>query len=108
MDHRGKNVCAVAVMITVLVLLHAGQASASCYGDCLENCFAAGGERIKCLVKCISKCRKSDESPDLLANRSRNCLRFGDDIDKVENCVNECESGKCRPSTAKHPSRRGH
>ncbi|PIM97067.1 hypothetical protein CDL12_30470 [Handroanthus impetiginosus] len=97
---KGKT----TVFITVLIILCAGQVSASfkkCYGSCLEDCYAAAGERIACAVKCLFKCKKSEDpnglDPRQLGCVADQCARFGNYVDKVEDCVNKFENSKCKP-----------
>ncbi|KAL3633017.1 hypothetical protein CASFOL_026001 [Castilleja foliolosa] len=94
MDRQFKNMCTIAV-ITMLVLLYAEHVSASCYGDCLENCFNKGGERFYCLIKCAIKCRKIvDQTRNGLANEILSCAQFGTDVGKVEDCVNKYQASE--------------
>ncbi|GER48385.1 plant thionin family protein [Striga asiatica] len=96
MDHQGKVVRAIAA-IAVMVLMCAGHVSASCYGSCLEDCYADGGERIKCLIQCLIKCKMST---NISSTALKYCAAFGDDVKKVEDCVNKWKSG---PTEAKYP-----
>ncbi|KAL7099824.1 hypothetical protein ACP275_09G110300 [Erythranthe tilingii] len=97
---QGKSVRAITV-ITVLVLLCAGQATASfrsCYSDCVADCFAAAGEVTSCLVKCLFKCRKVEittDDPCKFNCAINQCTRFVHDVDKVDDCMNKCETGSC-------------
>ncbi|KAL9156773.1 hypothetical protein ABFS82_09G100600 [Erythranthe guttata] len=95
MDH-GRSVRAITA-ITLLVLLCAGQATASCYGDCLHNCFAEAKEVTVCLVSCIFKCRKVElaDNPCKFNCAINQCSRFGTDVAKADDCMNECETGEC-------------
>ncbi|CAA0839109.1 Unknown protein [Striga hermonthica] len=97
MDHQGKVVRAIAA-IAVMVIMCAGHVSASCYVDCLGDCYAtAGGELFKCLIKCLIKCKMPT---NISSTALKYCATFGDDFKKVEECVNKWKSG---PTVAKYP-----
>ncbi|KAL3840916.1 hypothetical protein ACJIZ3_025507 [Penstemon smallii] len=102
---KGKNIKLLNVTM-VLVLLFAGQVSAS-----FKSCFtrrAVGcifkGDKFGCLMKCFTKCVLDEVSSGLKTCKFRcaidNCGHFIKDfhikdVDKIENCVKECESVEC-------------
>ncbi|KAL2516536.1 protein TAP1 [Forsythia ovata] len=99
-----KNVRTLTA-IMLLVLLFAGQASASfktCFEPCALACFIEKGNKVKCLLKCTIKCVVGINSTATgldyckLGCAIHQCARFVNDVDKVDSCVNECEVGKCR------------
>ncbi|CAA0839110.1 Unknown protein [Striga hermonthica] len=96
MDHQGKVVRAIAA-VAVMVLICAGHVSASCYSSCLGDCFHDGGERLMCLIKCLIKCKLPT---NISSTALEHCATFGDDVKKVEECVNKWKSG---PTVAKYP-----
>ncbi|KAG6425364.1 hypothetical protein SASPL_115794 [Salvia splendens] len=85
-------------VIAVLMLICAGCAHASfgkCYRNCYEKCEAASKELTSCITKCIFKCiGKSTNSCNVQCAADR-CSRFGNYADKVEDCVNKCDSNSC-------------
>ncbi|KAL7099821.1 hypothetical protein ACP275_09G110100 [Erythranthe tilingii] len=86
---RGRSVRAITA-ITVLVLLCAGQATASCYGDCLHDCFAEAKELTVCLITCIFKCKKVElaDDPCKFNCAINRCSRFG------TACFNDCTTNQ--------------
>ncbi|KAL8043189.1 hypothetical protein ABFX02_09G102700 [Erythranthe guttata] len=94
---RGKSVRTITA-ITVLMLLCAGQATASCYGDCLANCFNAG-QTGTCFITCLFKCRKVElknvDDPCKFNCAINRCSRFVSDVDKADDCMNKCETEEC-------------
>ncbi|KAL2458703.1 protein TAP1-like [Forsythia ovata] len=99
---EAKNVRTITA-IMLLMLLLAGQASASfktCFESCALGCFLAK-DKSKCLLKCTIKCVVGINSTVTgldyckLGCAVYQCARFGNDVDKVDSCVNECEVGKC-------------
>ncbi|KAL3633016.1 hypothetical protein CASFOL_026000 [Castilleja foliolosa] len=93
MDRQFKNMFTIAV-ITMLVLLYAEHVSASCYVDCLGNCFSKPGDPYICLIKCAFKCGKIVETQNGVANGFLSCAQFGTDVGKVEDCVNKYEASQ--------------
>ncbi|KAG8379911.1 hypothetical protein BUALT_Bualt07G0138400 [Buddleja alternifolia] len=102
---KAQNVRAMTTVM-MLMLLFAGHSSASfkgCFAGCAVNCLFRG-HKILCLLECFPKCLLGVDSQGLdyckLGCAVDQCAHFAnefniEDVDKVDNCVNECEIREC-------------
>ncbi|KAI3455396.1 hypothetical protein Pfo_012059, partial [Paulownia fortunei] len=82
--YQGKAIPRINMIIMVLMLLYAGQASASfkqCFVPCVIGCFLVPKDEFKCTFKCFAKCLTSPSSTSLdyckLGCAADQCARFG-------------------------------
>ncbi|KAL6568118.1 hypothetical protein OROHE_003802 [Orobanche hederae] len=106
--YKENNVQTIITATMVLVLLFAGQASASfdaCFFGCLARCLLFKGRKMTCVLNCFQNCL-FDRRPILGLGFDRckhscaidQCTRFitddfkFEDVDKVVSCVSECDN----------------
>ncbi|KAK4428075.1 hypothetical protein Salat_1576500 [Sesamum alatum] len=102
-----KNFQTITQVMVIIMLLFAGEASASfkhCFPGCAIGCLF-GGHKLFCVLKCFAKCLVGEGSSSgfdycKLGCAVDQCAHFEDDfkiedVEKVNSCVNECEIGKC-------------
>ncbi|KAL9156777.1 hypothetical protein ABFS82_09G101000 [Erythranthe guttata] len=116
MGKSGRNVQAIAAGLMVLLLIAGQQQKASasllnfkfCFASCAVGCLF-GDNKFGCVLKCFPKCLLGVRPLNELDNELQNCtlgcaldrcapLVYDfkiEDIDKVANCVDECDIGQC-------------
>ncbi|CAK9174635.1 unnamed protein product [Ilex paraguariensis] len=99
---KGKGgIGAVTMVVLVMIILFTGHATAefkTCFAACIIRC-AIISDRLPCAVKCLASCITHKTSDELyycgLGCSVDQCAKFGDEVDKVGSCVDNCENSTC-------------